>query len=92
MEQASQPLYRVKRIEPAVIYVGDGPPVDGQRVDFAVAGAPDQYILVPNSDFEPGHVDALIGQWAAKVAATLSLEGPLVTMDANGAPQLFPPE
>lgn len=80
-------LYRVLRVTPTIIYQDEGAPVEGQRIDFTVAGGGDQYILIPNSDFDPMKIDAQVGDWAAKIAAVLSIEGPELQLDEHGHPQ-----
>ncbi len=80
----TQKLYRVKRVSPTIIHADGGPPVEGQRIDFSVAGGGDQYILVPNSDFDPAKIDEQVGDWAARIAAVLTIEGPDVTIDEYG--------
>ena len=79
-----QKLYMVKRVSPTVIHQDSGPPAEGQRIDFSVAGAGDQYILVPNTDFDPAKIDEQVGDWAARIAAVLTIEGPEVTIDEYG--------
>ena len=79
-----QKLYRVMRVSPTMISQDSGPPVDGQRIDFSVAGGGDQYILVPNSDFDPAKIDEQVNDWAARIAAVLTIEGPDVAIDEYG--------
>jgi len=84
--QVKAPMYGNIRISPTVIYQGTEGPVDGQRIDFTVAGGVDHYILIPNSDFDPEKIESEVQNWAAKIASVLSMEGPEIELDSNGKP------
>lgn len=84
--QQTAPLYKVLAVTPTVIASG-GERVDGQRIDFSVAGKDGGwFILVPNTDFEPGDVEDQVGTWAAKIAAIMSMTGPDIELADNGQP------
>jgi hypothetical protein len=85
MTPSQDKLYRVKDITPTMIYTDNGS-VDGFRIDFSVAGSKDQYILVPRDEFDPDKVNETVADWAAKIAAVLSIEGPDVYIDQHGHP------
>lgn len=90
MAEGTAPLYRVLRVSPTVIYDGNTAPQDAQRVDFIVAGGTEQYVVIPNIDFDPAHVEDEIAAWAGKIAATQGIQGPDIQLDELGRPQ--PPE
>ena len=84
--QVKAPLYSVLGVEPTVIAGADGR-VDGQRISFSVGGQDKGwYILVPNTDFEPGDVEEKVVTWAAKIAAIMSMQGPDIELDGEGRP------
>lgn len=83
-QPTTAPLYGNVRVAPTVIFGGKDGNVDGYRIDFTVAGGVDHYILVPTSDFDPDDIEDQVADWAQKIAKVLTMEGPLMQLDADG--------
>jgi hypothetical protein len=84
--QQPQPLYQPVSIEQITTYDKDHTPIPGVRVHFYVVGGGDQYVDVPEHEFNVKNVQKAIHAKAVEIAKVLSIMGPDVHQDENGRP------